>query len=442
MHENLQNKIIMSAIFILFLAAALVIWKIPIKLGLDLHGGLRVVVEALDTPEIKVNADIMDGVRQVIRNRIDGFGIAEPVIQRKGERQVVIEIPGMQDVERTLAVIGSTALLEFKEAEWVPGDLSLLTEKERQDYLGADSSLDTVKHYNAKGELINESQIILRKTVLTGADLKTVVPGTDEYGRPVVSLEFTSEGARKFYTATLRSVGRPLAILLDGRIISAPNVNEAISGGRAQISGTFTVQEMHDLVVQLKAGSLPVPIEVIENRVVGPTLGRDAVDKSLKAAGIAFALVAVVMLLLYRFNGLLADVALIIYAALVLAALILMQATLTLPGIAGLILSVGMAVDANIIIFARLKEELGGGLPGPQAVDNAFNKSITAILDGNITTLIAAAFLFFLGSGSIKGFAVTLSVGILLSMFSALIVTRQLMKNVYQLKAAPAKENA
>ncbi|MDR1323942.1 MAG: protein translocase subunit SecD [Candidatus Margulisbacteria bacterium] len=441
MDKATLNKILFSLILVIFLAALWIIsptltpqWKI--KLGLDLQGGTSVVLRAKPTAEIKtITADVLNGIISVIENRINGLGVAETAVYSRGGDQVVVEIPGASAAEnaRILELIKSTALLEFKEAEWVPGDLSLLSEKERQDFLG-DGELATVPRYNNRGEISHEDQIILRRTIMAGNDLKAANPSTDEFGRPVVALEFNTEGARKFYTATLRSVGRPLAILLDGKIISAPNVNEPISGGRAQISGSFSVAEMQDLVIKLRAGSLPVPIEVLNNEVVGPTLGKDAIDQSKFAGVVALLLVAAAMLLVYRLNGLLADLALLVYIALVFAVLILLNATLTLPGIAGLILSIGMAVDANVVIYERLKEELRGGLPLLSAIDNAFNKSLSAILDGNVTTILAAVFLYWQGTKAIQSFAVTLFVGTLLSMFTALVVTRLFMQNLYQLK--------
>ena len=447
MNESLLNKILFSVTMILFLTGLWIVWNpsMPVKLGLDLQGGSRLVLQAKTTPEVKIiTRDVIDGIINVIDNRINGMGLAETTVQSKGSDQVVVEIPGAGATEnaRILEIIQSTALLEFKEAEWLPGDLSLLSEAELKNFLGEEGKLDVVKHYNSRGEVTREDQIILRRTVLTGNDLKSVVPATDDIGRPVVSLEFSTEGARKFYTATLRSVGRPLAIMLDGQVISAPNVNEAISGGRAQISGQFSVQEMRDLVLKLRAGALPVPIEVVENKIVGPTLGADAIAKSITAGWLALGLIVVAMLLIYRLNGFLASTALIIYAVLVLAVMTIMRATLTLPGIAGLILSIGMATDANVIIFERFKEELRRGLPILQAINEAFNKSLSAILDVNITTIIVTIFLFWQGTSTIKGFAVTLFIGTIISMFSALVVTRLFMKNVYQLKALQPKTAA
>lgn len=434
MWNQYKNKIIMSGIFLLVLISVFIIWKVKINLGLDLQGGLRVVVEAKDTPQVKVDDQAMLGVVEVLRGRIDGLGIAEPVIVRKGERNVVIELPGVTEDARAMNMIGDTALLEFVEAEWAPGDLSVLSEKERKQFLGEDGRIDNVKYYDNIGNVVSEKEIILHKTALTGNDLKWVGPGTNEYGQPIVSLEFSPEGAKKFYNTTLRLVGKPLAIILDGKIISAPNVNEAIPGGRAQISGRFSIREMQDLVIKLKAGSLPVPVEVVEKSKIGPTLGADSIQKSKVAFIIGFSLVTLFMLLYYQVNGLVSVLALIMYCIFDVATLVLLGATLTLPGIAGFILSIGMAVDANVIIFERLKEELKAGRTIKNAIDVAFHRALTAILDGNITTLIGAGVLFWLGTGSVKGFAVTLSVGILVSMFTAVFITKQLMLNIYELK--------
>ncbi len=434
MWAQYKNKIIMSGIFLLFIASMLIVWKVGLHLGLDLQGGLRLVLEGKDTSQVKVDDQAMNGVVEVLRGRIDGLGIAEPLIVRKGEKNVVIELPGVTADARAMEMIGDTALLEFVEAEWSPGDMTMLSDKERQLLMGTDGRLEKVKYYDDKGNVITEKDIILRKTVLTGNDLKWVGPGTNEYGQPIVSLEFSPEGSRKFYNATLKLVGKPLAIILDGRIISAPNVNEAISGGRAQISGRFTLREMQDLVIKLKAGSLPVPVEVVEKSNIGPTLGADSIAKSKVAFIIGVILVAVFMIAYYQINGVIAVLALLMYCIFDAAVLCLLGATLTLPGIAGFILSIGMAVDANVIIFERLKEELKEGRTIKNAIDVAFNRALTAILDGNLTTLVGAGVLFWLGTGSVKGFAVTLSVGIMVSKFTAVFITRHLMINVYELK--------
>jgi preprotein translocase subunit SecD len=281
----------------------------------------------------------------------------------------------------------------------------------------------------------------LKKAVLTGALLKGAGPGVDEYGNPVVDIEFNSEGAKLFAEVTSRSVGRPIAILLDKKIISAPNVREPIPSGKAQISGDFTIEEVQDLVIKLKAGALPIPVKPIETRIVGPTLGRDSIDKSKAAGIIGFAVIAAFMILYYRLPGFLADLALGIYITIVLCVLSLIHATLTLPGIAGLLLSIGMAVDANIIIFERLKEELRLKKTIKLSIDTSFKRAFSAILDSNVTTVIAAATLFFVGTGTIKGFAVTLSVGIAASMFTAIVITRMLMNMLVDGKVLSGAES-
>jgi len=403
-----------------------VIIKLPITLGLDLQGGTRLVLEGQPTEKVPLSDDAMAGAVAVIRNRIDALGVTEPIIQRKGRDQIVVELPGVKDPERAISIIGDTANLEFVEAEWAPADESRLTPEKIKEFYGAGSYLDKVVAMR-NGVVVRETPIILKSVALTGGLLKGAWPGVDEYGNPVVDLEFNAEGAGVFADVTSRSVGRPIAILLDKRIISAPNVREPIPSGKAQISGDFTIEEVQDLVIKLKAGALPIPVKPIETRIVGPTLGRDSIEKSRFAGLIGFALIVAFMVLYYRLPGFLADVALGIYVCIVLGILSLIHATLTLPGIAGLLLSIGMAVDANIIIFERLKEELRQNKTIRLSIITSFERALWAILDSNVTTIIAAATLFFVGTGSIRGFAVTLSVGIVASMFSAIVITRMLL---------------
>jgi preprotein translocase subunit SecD len=312
------------------------------------------------------------------------------------------------------------------EAEWAPGDETVLTPEKIVEVYGEGARLDKVSDYR-DGKLISERPIVLKNSILTGADLKGAGPDVSQYGNPIVEIEFNSEGAKIFAQVTSRSVGRPIAILLDGKIISAPNVREPIPSGKAQISGDFTAEEVHDLVIKLKAGALPIPVKLIENRIVGPTLGRDSIDKSKVAGALGFILIMIFMISYYRLPGFLADLALCIYMILVFGILSLIHTTLTLPGIAGFVLSIGMAVDANIIIFERLKEELRAGKSIRLGIEAAFERAFRAILDSNVTTIIAAVTLFWLGTGTIRGFAVTLSVGIVASMFTAIVITRTLM---------------
>jgi len=429
--DLLNNKKTKITILLVALIASLVIVaKLPINLGLDLKGGTRVILEAKDTPKITVNDDTMQGLVEVIRNRIDAIGISEPVIQRKGRNQIIVELAGIKDSSRAMKVIGDTAQLEFVEAEWAPPNISKLTPEKLALLAGPDARIGQLYETDNNGQRLGSTPIILKKTILTGADLKAAFPGTDQYGKPSVNLEFTTAGAQKFAEATQRSIGKPLAILLDNKIISAPKVNTAILDGRAQISGSFSVTEMRDLVIKLKAGALPAPVEVIYTQEVGPMLGKDSIDASKMAGIIGFVLIMIFMLVVYRLSGLMAILALMLYILMLFASLKLLHATLTLPGIAGFILSIGMAVDANILIFERIKEERRAGQPILTAIDNGFNRAFVTIFDSNVTTLISAVLLFWLGSGSIKGFAVTLSVGIVISMFTAIFASKLLLEGI------------
>ncbi|MFH1362427.1 MAG: protein translocase subunit SecD [bacterium] len=423
--KNINQLRILLLLTILGLSAY-IIMKLPINLGLDLQGGTRLVLEAQPTAKVPLSDDAMAGAVEVIRNRIDSLGVTEPIIQRKGKDQIVVELPGVRDPERAIKIIGDTANLEFVEAEWAVADESKLTPKKVVEFYGQGAYLDKIKIYR-NGVVVSEKPIVLKKVALTGGVLKGAWPGVDEYGNPVVDIEFDPKGTKLFAAVTARSVGKPLAILLDKKIISAPNVREPIPSGRAQISGDFTIEEVQDMVIKLKAGALPIAVKPIETRIVGPTLGRDSIAKSKMAGLIGFVVIAAFMFLYYRLPGLLADMALGIYITMVLALLSLLHATLTLPGIAGLLLSIGMAVDANVIIFERLKEELRLKKTIRLAVETAFKRALSAILDSNVTTMIAAATLFFVGTGTIKGFAVTLSIGILASMFTSIVITRMLM---------------
>ena len=417
------------AFIVLVLSVSVLITK-PFQLGLDLKGGVSVVLEAQDTEDRPVTNDDVLGVIDVITGRINALGLTEPVIQRKGLNQVIVELPGIKDIDRALALIGETAQLTFHEAEWAPQNLNRLTEEEKIILLGENANIVYLKQVLSNDEILMRP-LILKKKVIQGSQLEEAFPGTDSYGRPVVNIKFNSEARDIFYETTKRSVGRPIAILLDGIPVSAPNVDEPILGGNAVISGSFTAQEVKDLVIKLRAGSLPVPVTILSNRLIGPTLGLDSIENGKRAAIIGLVGVVIYMILFFRFFGVMAVLALIYYATLTLGVLKLMDATLTLPGIAGLILTLGMAVDANIIIFARIREELNKGESVLSAVNEGFSKAFIAIIDSNVTTLFAAMVLFWLGTGSIKGFALTLSIGVLVSMFSALFVTKFLIKIIF-----------
>ena len=351
-----------------------------INLGLDLQGGSHIVLECLDSPDAPVDSDAVNRVIEIITNRIDPEGVKEPVIQRQGERRILIQLPGVDDPQEAEDIIGKTALLEFKDA--------------------------------------------LGETLLTGAYLKNAKSSFDRFGRPNVLLEFNAEGAKLFEKATTQNVGKVLAITLDGQEISAPVVQEPIPSGEASIVGSFAVEEAQRLSLLLRSGALPVEVKILENRSVGPTLGKDSIDRSLKAGIVGLLLVFIFMLIFYKGFGLIADTALLICMLLIMGGMGIFKATLTLPGIGGIVLTIGMAVDANILIFERIKEELRMDKTLRASIEAGFSKAFITIFDSNLTTLIAAVALLYFGSGPIRGFAVTLSIGIVVSMFTAIVVTK------------------
>ena len=356
-----------------------------IRQGLDLQGGTHVVLEAEDTDIAKVDDDAMQRVVSIMERRINELGLTEPIIQREGERRVIIELPGIKDPDKAIQTIGKTAMLEFKDEEG--------------------------------------------NTLLTGTDLKDAQAVMNQQNnQSVVTLEFSDEGAQKFADATLQNVGRQIAILLDGEILTNPVVREPILGGRAEISGQRDLEEAQSLAILLRSGALPVKVNIIETRTVGPSLGQDSKDKSEFAFVIGIAAVLIFMLLFYRACGFVADVSLMAYTILLLAVLKGLDATLTLPGVAGIILSIGMAVDANVLIFEHFKEEFRLGKSIRLSMDTGFKRAFTTILDSNTTTVIAAAVLFFFGTGNIRGFAITLGLGVLLSMFTAITLTQFMLK--------------
>lgn len=369
---------------LLVLTCGGILWRLPMNLGLDLKGGVHVVLQAKPERGERVTPEVMDRALAVVERRVNGLGVSEAVVQKAGGDRIIVEIPGERDPRRAVELIGKTARLEFRDPEG--------------------------------------------NTVLTGADLVDARLSTDSFGRPAVALTFSSQGGRAFEELTRRWVGQQIPIVLDGEVLSAPVVNEPISGGKAEITGSFTIQSARELAVLLKAGALPVPLDVLEVRNVGPTLGRESIDRSVRAAVVGVALVVLYMILYYRLPGGVADLALVVYGLLVAALLAGLRATLTLPGLAGLVLSVGMAVDANVIIFERIREGLRQGKSLRAAVEAGFRRSFTTILDSNLTTLITAGILFFLGTGPVKGFAITLTLGILASMFTAIVVTRWLLQ--------------
>lgn len=387
--------------------------SITVHKGLDLQGGTHLVY-GLDTSGLAAEdqADAQRSVVEVIRRRIDAFGVAEPIIQEGmigDTRTVVVELPGITDVSEAKNLIGKTAQLTFWE-EGGETDCPLLISLA----LGA----------------------TCQPTGLTGANLKRAAADVEsaETGgsgsAAVVTLTFTSEGAELFGDITARNVGKPVAIVLDDQPISAPIVQQEIRGGTAIITGVGEVKQARELAIQLNAGALPVPIEVIEELTVGATLGNDAVSRSLIAGAIGFMIIAILMIALYRVNGLLATIALAIYTLITLSIFKLIPVTLTLAGISGFILSIGMAVDANILIFERMREELRAGRTRRAAIDEGFQRAWASVRDSNISSLITCAILFYFGTGLVRGFALTLAIGILVSMFTAVTVTRTFLRLV------------
>jgi len=366
--------------------------------------------------------DTVDRTIEIVRTRVDKLGVSEPVIQRQGEDRIVVQLAGVYDPKEAIDYIGTTASLEFRK---VP---------ERYDPKVDDSgTVEKTYFVDKQGETVDSGAVYDEaELILNGSDLKpTSVVSVDQFQRPTVELEFNPEGKRKFANFTKRNVHKYLGIFLDRECISAPVVNEPITGGKCVISGGFEdAKEAKRLMVLLNAGALPIPIDVVENRTVTATLGADSLQKSLRAGLLGVVLVLLFMMAYYRVPGAVANVALTIYCVLVFAVLALVGATLTLPGIAGFILSVGMAVDANVIIFERLKEEMRTNKTFKSALDAGFSRAWTAILDSQVTTLIAAAVLFIYGTGPIQGFALTLSVGVLVNLFTAITVTRLLMSVV------------
>ena len=423
----MTNKIRFFLWLLSVAAIVVVLNKYPVNLGLDLQGGMRLVLQAQSTKAVKVDDAAMQGVVTVIRNRIDGLGVSEPLIAVKGRDQVVVELPGIKDPSRAIKLIGDTALMEFVEAEWLPGNGATISTEDLKVLGGENARVEKYVVKDAKGNIEKEMPIILKSMVMTGSDLKRADPGVDQYGRPIVSIEFTAKGSDAFAEVTRRNVGKPLAILLDGHIISAPNISEPILGGKAQISGSFSPTDVQDLVIKLKAGSLPVPVQIVAKEEVGPSLGKDSINKSLKAGVIGYLLVALFMVVIYRYLGFVSIIALLFFVFLNIAVLNFFHVTMTLPGIAGLLLNIGMAVDTNVLIFARYKDELRKGNTVLAALDLGFGRAMVTIIDSHVTTLITAVVLFWFGTGTIKGFAVTLAIGILLSLVTALFLVKFLL---------------
>lgn len=393
-------------------------FNVPFRLGLDLQGGTHLVYEAdLTGIEASKYTEAMQGVRDVIERRVNLFGVAEPLIQVDtvgSHYRLIVELAGIKNISQAIAMIGETPFLDFREERAAAETQAIL---------------DRYKSLSPDQQRLFSEDPYFKQTELTGKYLKGSVLEFDQTtNQTQVGLEFTTEGAKLFEELTGRNVGKRLAIYLDGSPISTPTVNEAISGGKAQITGTFTQAEAKQLVQRLNAGALPVPIKLINQQTIGASLGESSLKQSLFAATMGVLAVILFMLFWYRLPGLVAVIALMIYTTLVLAIFKMIPVTLTLAGIAGFVLSVGMAVDANVLIFERMKEELRWGKSLGGAIDEGFKRAWTSIRDSNSSSLITCLVLFWLGTSVIKGFALTLAIGILVSMFSAIFVTRSFLR--------------
>ncbi|MBF0454058.1 MAG: protein translocase subunit SecD [Magnetococcales bacterium] len=358
---------------------------------------------------------------ETIRSRIDQFGVSEPTIQKQGSERILIQLPGLEDPQRAKNIIGKTARLEFKMLD-EKGDLS-------QALAGRVPPGDVLLYGETRdrstGKMVRQPYLLKKRTVLSGDLLTDARVNFDQqFNEPYVSINFNRQGGRKFAQLTGENVGKRMAIVLDKLVYSAPVIREKIEGGRAQISGSFSPEEAHDLAIILRAGALPAPVVFLEERTVGPTLGRDSVEQGLNSILIGATLVLLFMVLYYKGFGLLANLAVIVNVLILMAILTVLQATLTLPGIAGAVLLLGMAVDANVLIFERIREELRLGKTPMAAIDHGYAKAFSTIVDANITTLITAIVLYQFGTGPVRGFAVTLSIGLLASMFTAIFMTR------------------
>ena len=460
-----------ALILALAFAAGAVLASFPLQLGLDLRGGSQLTLQVMPAGAIKrVQSEQLEAVKDVLDRRINGLGVSESTLQTIGDDQLLLQLPGEQDPSRAAKVLGTTALLEFRAQK--PGteqEMSglLKLKRQAQAVLNLRRSKDQAQAKTADldadglAQLLNDAGVsapagssetdqlelllaavntkivaLYEPAALTGKDLTGAGRQQNQAGSAWdVTLSFNTEGGRKFasLTQSIAGTGRLLGIVLDGRSISEASVGPefkpaGISGGAASITGNFSAEEARDLEVQLRGGSLPLPVEVIEQRTIGATLGSENVQRSLQAALLGLALVAVFMVVVYRLLGAVAVVALALYALFNLAMYALIPVTLTLPGIAGFILSIGIAVDANVLIFERIKEELRRGNTLIRSIDAGFSLAFSSILDGHITGLISCVALFALGTGLVKGFAVTLGIGLVLSLFTALTCTRTLLR--------------
>jgi preprotein translocase subunit SecD len=441
-----KQRFFLAFILLLMVGAIIVINQIPTRLGLDLRGGSQLTLQVKTTDKVKeITPKVLEGVQKVVEGRINGLGVSEALVQTSGKDQLLVQLPGVNDPKQAEQVLGGTAQLEFRKQK--PGTDGLLFEALQKQKL-IDIQLVALEKSSSRDEKAiaalqpqiktNQKAIqdLYEPSTLTGANL------SDAFAQPTgansdswaIAVRFDGKGGELFADLTKAIAGtkQTLGIFLDDRLLSYPGVSAqyaatGITGGNAEISGSFDAKSANTLAVQLRGGALPVPVEIIENRTVGATLGKDSIRSSIVAAISGLILVFIFMAVYYRLPGVIADIALGVYALLTYAAFVLMGVTLTLPGIAGFILSIGMAVDANVLIFERTREELRAGKTLYRSIESGFNRAFSSILDSNVTTLIACGALFWLGSGLVKGFALTLALGVVISMFTAITCSRTLL---------------
>lgn len=402
--------------------------RFAFRKGLDLEGGTGITLKADMTgvPDDQ-REEALDSAKAVIERRINFFGVSEPVVQTakvNNEYRIIAEIPGVTDVNEAVKLVGKTAKLTF----WEEGNAVASGSAQ-----SASNSANTASPSGTPSGIVKELGPGVKKTSLTGADLKQAnVVFDPSNGQPQVELKFTSVGSKKFADITKRNVGKTLAIVLDDQVVQAPRVNEPIFGGSAVITGTFTTQQAKTLQIQLNAGALPISLSIIQQRATGATLGEESLQKSLFAGAIGFFVIVAFMIVLYGRLGFIASLALVVYTLITLSLFRLIPVTLTLAGIAGFILSIGVAVDANILIFERMKEEMRRGISREKAIDLGFSRAWPSIRDSNISSLITSIILYYFGTAIVKGFAFTLALGVIVSMFSAIVVTRTFLRFLYK----------
>ncbi len=453
-----RQRLLLLLIAALVVGAIAIIWRVPTQLGLDLRGGSQLTIQVKPTEKVKeIKSDDLNAVRRVIEGRVNALGVSEPLVVTSGNDQIIVQLPGVNDPIQAERVLGGTAQLDFRRQKPGSDPQFRIEQQQLREKLEIQASLrksnDTAAIAQNKANLDKTYAAIadlFEKTELTGENLKDAYPSSPSGQTTAqsiwdVALEFDQRGGELFaeLTKSLAGTGRTLGIFLDG-IPVGPNfaysvpvqyAETGINGGRAVIEGRFDLETARDLAIQLKGGALPFPVAVVENRTVGATLGRDSIQRSIYAALFGLALVLIFMVVYYRLPGVVADVSLVVYSILTLAAFNLLGVTLTLPGIAGFILSIGMAVDANVLIFERTREELKAGKSLYRSVESGFYRAFSSILDSNVTTVIACLALFYFGAGLVKGFALTLGIGVLISMFTAITCCRTLLLYVISVQS-------